>query len=204
MNYIERNATLIAEINSEVRHGLKFDKKWTVGSRSGTQYSTLGSYDSKTMGRTVYLGLKESTKTDPELATFMTLAIIRAVIAVAPEYESEIPVLHGRLLSTEKGGNGVIVEDVSEGGKVKVREMDESLDRIEGVLPEKLKLMNPYLVNEDLAVASFQVGEKGERRLLDFLGLRSGLVSREVIEKIPFIDLYDNIERHTVYTSQKF
>ncbi|CAN5156648.1 hypothetical protein BH09PAT1_BH09PAT1_3770 [soil metagenome] len=205
-NYLERNAALVAEINDEVQNGLPLVKKWVDTSISGTNFYSLGSYDSRTANRKIFLGYKENAKTDPDVAAFMTLAIMHAVINAVPEYEEEFPILTGLHSTYEEGDKGVIVEDVSGGGQKEVWQLPHWSTRETEDLPEKLLLVNPNLDDEDLSVASFIVGNRGEgqkRMMLDILGLRKGLTTT-LFETFPFLEIQEHGREHTVFSAKKF
>lgn len=201
--YLERHREIVEEVNKEQKHGL-FDGTYQVSSRSGTNYFTMGSYESRVSGGTLCLGFKKSPNHfRPELQTAADLGVLRRIFQDIPEYREELPILNGMLIDGEGNRLGRIVEDVSQGGSVKVKQFNTVLIGDEEQLPDKLRELNPNLNDEELAVASFQVGnpESGKRRmLLDLGGLRYLLTIDEVEKIFPWLDIYENIEEHTVFS----
>lgn len=204
-SYLERNAEIIEEIKGELKNGLILERKFIERSTSGTRFETLGHpYNSKVLGRPLYLGYKESPNRNPRFAAFMDIAIVRAVIKIIPEYENDFPIFLGRLTSPKTGHKGIIVEDLSGAGTIPVTQVKLEEARKNGTLPVELRKLNPNLTDETLANASFLVGEEGfqRRMILDIADLRSGITTHEVEETFPWEDIFSNTERYTVNTPQ--
>lgn len=204
-NYLERNRELVVEVNDEIKHGLLFDNNLRSTNLSETSYYTAGSYPSAVLNRELYLGYKKYKYRDPRLALPLDLGIIRSIIQVAPNLEVEIPVLNGLLTHIEEGDIGVIVEDVSKGGTERVVEVSKDFGRDADILPDELKRINPYLTDEELANASFLIGDSRVRRrmLLDFNSLSKGVMPSDWNKYWPYKDLSKDVVKHTVFTSQQ-
>ena len=196
--YLERNADLIAEINGEVRRGLRFDQVYRAESDSGTKYFTVGEYPSGVLGRTLFLGIKERKRLGKNRVA-MDLGIARTIADRIPQFEPELPAFIGLL---EENGieKGEIVEDVSDAWQKSVEEMPMAYGEVNHLFPFELQHLNLNLTKEALANTSFLIGTGRQRKILDLVGLLHGMDPHEIDEIFSPFSIFETMDRHTVHT----
>lgn len=161
MSYLERNSQLIEEI----RGNLTFLRGAVVGRNRRTRFTEVGSYQSPFLGSRIYLGLKEyygPFRNPLRLAERVSqeLAIMQCIAIKLPHLLSELPLCYARLLGKEGQVLGIIMEDFSQGGKLKVRNVFWPPPGIESIFIKGS--------TESDAIAKMVVEVNGQRRLMDF------------------------------------
>lgn len=205
MNYLERNALLIAEING----GVRLSKRDVVGWSQRTRTTALGSYSSNLLGQEIFVALKETRGgLAPEQIVVRDLAWVCAVADGLPDLRPELPLFLGLLRDKNGLSVGMLTEDFSKGGKYKLWEVPEFDLPYQGPLPEQLRqftagergLMDP----EELANMFFRVGTVGdivERRLGDFDKACLHFSIDERLEKFPREEIEEKFDLYTVRVS---
>ncbi len=188
MDYLERNQLIVAEIG----RNLRIQRTGHTAYSERTAFTPVGSYYSQVLREELFAGLKEGSL--PEWRVFHDLAFMRSLEGKFPHLVPELPIFYGLLRNREGAPLGVIMEDFSKGSKHKVHDVYEDGKNLPGELRDLVG--TPNLSNVELAKVCFMV--EGCRRLGDFDSIRSGLSVPELIERFPFADLEEQLERYTL------
>ena len=194
-SYLTRNQVLLQEIAQTAL----LQRGSIIGiSENETKVSTLGSYHSQTLERTLFLALKEFRR-DIEIEVLRSLSILEVIAERFPHLRDELPTIYGLLKNRLGKPIGVITEDFSEGRRYKV---DDVADKLFGakyphLVPHELQsLTGKESELFDLASVAFLVN--GKRRLGDFNLILQGMTANERLERFPISDIYDNLDSHTL------
>jgi hypothetical protein len=174
MNYLERNALIVAEINQNITsEALTLRKTGKSSFGSSTEFFPVGQYESKILGVELYLGFKKSIP-GRFLFFYNDLGIASAIATQIPELSPEVPVFIASVKNKRGQALGVLTEDFSKGGREEVKALHEALTDL---LPVGIRTLN-YLDDEELAKVAFLVGNEEKRRLGDFNTVLPGLSLR--------------------------
>lgn len=189
MNYLERNAQIIAEVG----RSLRLTRGEIVGWSKRTKVTVLGSYRSELLENQLYIALKETRGVrTPKDKVIEDLAFVSVVADQIPELKPELPLFLGLLRNKNGQDLGTLTEDFSEGKKYRLWEVQEFDLTNQGLLPERLRQFvggkRSLMESEELATMFFKVGTVGNivaRRLGDFDKSRLHLSLDEREEKFP-------------------
>jgi hypothetical protein len=181
MNYLERNKAISEEIK---RGGIELQPRLKVGeSRTGTQFMSLGSYDSDILGNRLHLGLKIPSGTysraynsNSGLVRYratLELAIISRIADGLPHRADQLPRFYGIALSGYNKARAILTEDLSQGGALSVESMK---DRILDSFPDQAFLkelealygtsFGTYIGDIGMKEAAFRIGGSDGRIVL--------------------------------------
>ena len=186
MNYLERSHLIASEIRREHRNGLVFQRQ-NVQTTRDSQISSLGSYYSPTLGRELFVGLKELTSSSATLRTVFNIAVAESENAKhraalrdeSDEAFSPVSSAFFILLRNRRNGEvGMLFEDVSEGGKIAVIEPESENDPLRKIIGDPKDNDSEFSL---IFIVHTGVKVENEVRIVDF----SPLIQSEVSGKDP-------------------
>lgn len=197
MEYLERNRLLIAEI----RENLELSRGGEIArSDTGTLVYSLGHYQSRMLGKELYLALKDKESHRNAIDRFVAqdLGLIRVIEQRFPHLLGEFPVVHGVVRNSTGKPLGVITEDFTQGRKYPIRFMNG-----DDKLPVELSdAFTCPLDLDELATTCFLVN--GKRRIGDFGEFYKGLWVGNLDTVLPSRgDIYRNIGDYTLQVKEK-
>ncbi|HVF68930.1 MAG TPA: hypothetical protein VNA13_00010 [Xanthomonadales bacterium] len=211
MGYLERNATIISEINAKTASGeviLRGPKAEVTARGNMAIFSPIGHVPSDVLGSDLHLGVKRYHRRGSEFgndqyrdALVSDLARVSGIADKIPSLTREVPVVFGLIATRDGSVVGILVEDFSRGGSVNVTSVSEMSGRQLGVIPYELRELIPGLDEEDLANAIFLVGDEQERRLGDFNQLLYRMSNRQRREIFPNEEIRERVEEFTVFVA---
>ncbi|KKS13963.1 hypothetical protein A2617_04910 [Candidatus Daviesbacteria bacterium RIFOXYD1_FULL_41_10] len=110
MNYLERNELILKEVGEQLENGI-FRRGRVIGKSGSSKFTSIGTYNSPTIGANVHVGIKESlSHIDLDIRAEMEMTRIAVISKHSSFLTDFLPQFHGYLL----GGNNktmIITED---------------------------------------------------------------------------------------------
>lgn len=190
MYYLERNRAIIRELR---KLWLPQAEQPTTVSSTATKtvFTPLGSFNSPTLGREVFVGMKRYQRpSDTFLLQFRApeeLATITAIAEQLPGYRDLLPQFYAAVTNIRGEKVGLLMEDFSEGGKYEVYNS--------GYVPDGLtNLFGRDALEEDFVVnMAFRVGK--ELRFGDFYPFFKSSMKRQVLARFPMDEVLAQVTR---------
>lgn len=210
MYYLERNAQVIAEMQERFHPA----RGQVVGGSDKTTVTAIGSYLSELFGGRLYVALKEVRHERRSVNYWQRLVNdLTAVAGIAnniPQLLPKLPFFVGIIQNSNSEYGGIITEDLSQDGKMRVRQSSEGalskddpeIQALRNLLSGRRatyseeSLANIYFVLETPAGDSIW-------RMGDFDQTRFCLGPREIEERFPYDDVVPNVDRHTLVIDEE-
>ncbi|MCL5783851.1 MAG: hypothetical protein M1142_00650 [Patescibacteria group bacterium] len=133
MNYLERNERILQEVSRELQDHTLRRGKYIGSSKGYTNFVSAGSFLSPFLKREAFTGIKEiGIKNFTYSRVRCELLTIAVIAEHLPHLAPELPLFYGHF-ETTSGGKGIIMEDFSQGKKLKVDSVPG------GITPPELK-----------------------------------------------------------------
>lgn len=192
MYYLERNRAIIRELR---KLWLPQAEQPATGSSNTTRrtlFTPLSSFNSPTLGREVFVGMKryQSPSSNTFLLQFRApeeLATITAIAEHLPTYRDLLPQFYVALTNVRGEKVGLLMEDFSEGGKYEVYDS--------GYVPEQLgSLFGRDVLEEDfVSNMAFSVG--GKLKFGDFYPFFKTPMKRQALARFPMDEALAQVTR---------